>query len=163
MTDVQQKSHRRLHNKSRTKVYVCHQSKGSWMSPSSLVNWWTKKGGQAMIFGRPFVKRFTLCYLTMICLSCLSVLSVCLSVCDFTVLWTNSWVDQDETLDARRPRTRHIVLDGDPAPPKSGTAPNFRPMSVVANLSRKWGAGCPSNTMWPGPRPTSMPTFILNF
>jgi len=29
----------------------------------------------------------------------------------------------------------HIVLDGDPAPsPKRDTAPNFRPMSVVA----KW-------------------------
>jgi len=29
----------------------------------------------------------------------------------------------------------HIVLDGDPAPSKSGTAPplNFWPMSVVAN------------------------------
>jgi len=28
----------------------------------------------------------------------------------------------------------HIVLDGDPAPPspKRGTAPNFRPMSIVA-------------------------------
>jgi len=27
----------------------------------------------------------------------------------------------------------HIVLDGDPAPPPAkGTAPNFRPMSVVA-------------------------------
>ena len=27
----------------------------------------------------------------------------------------------------------HIVLDGDPAPlPQRGTAPNFRPMSVVA-------------------------------
>jgi len=25
-----------------------------------------------------------------------------------------------------------IVLDGDPAPPKGGTAPNFRPMSIVA-------------------------------
>ena len=28
----------------------------------------------------------------------------------------------------------HIVSDGDPAPAKRGTAPNFRPMSVVA----KW-------------------------
>ena len=28
----------------------------------------------------------------------------------------------------------HIVLDGDPAPSKRGTVPNFRPMSVVA----KW-------------------------
>jgi len=26
----------------------------------------------------------------------------------------------------------HIMLDGDPAPPKKGTAPNFRLMSVVA-------------------------------
>jgi len=26
----------------------------------------------------------------------------------------------------------HIVLDGNPAPLKRGTAPNFRPMSVVA-------------------------------
>ena len=25
-----------------------------------------------------------------------------------------------------------IVLDRDPAPPKKGTAPNFRPMSIVA-------------------------------
>jgi len=24
-----------------------------------------------------------------------------------------------------------------------------------------WGAGSPSNTMWPGPRPTSVPSFIL--
>jgi len=26
----------------------------------------------------------------------------------------------------------YIVLDGDPAPPKRGMAPNFRPMSIVA-------------------------------
>jgi len=31
-------------------------------------------------------------------------------------------------------RPGHIVLDGDPAPPKRGTAPNFQPLSVVA----KW-------------------------
>jgi len=29
----------------------------------------------------------------------------------------------------------HIVLDGDPAPPKKGTAPNFRSMSIVAKRS----------------------------
>jgi len=31
----------------------------------------------------------------------------------------------------------HIVLDGDPAPPKRGTAPlpDFRPMSIVAKRS----------------------------
>jgi len=27
----------------------------------------------------------------------------------------------------------HIVLGGDPAPPKRSTAPNFRPISVVDN------------------------------
>ena len=25
-----------------------------------------------------------------------------------------------------------VVLDGDPVPPKKGTAPNFRPISIVA-------------------------------
>jgi len=29
----------------------------------------------------------------------------------------------------------HIVLDGDPAPPQWGTAPNFRPISIVAKRS----------------------------
>jgi len=29
----------------------------------------------------------------------------------------------------------HIVLDGDPAPPKGAQPPNFRPMSVVAKRS----------------------------
>jgi len=29
----------------------------------------------------------------------------------------------------------HIVLDGDPAPPKGAQAPNFWPMSIVAKLS----------------------------
>ena len=43
-------------------------------------------------FGRPLVKRFALCYPTV-------VLSVCLScpVCDVDVLWPNGWMDQDET------------------------------------------------------------------
>jgi len=29
----------------------------------------------------------------------------------------------------------HIELDGDPAPSKRGTTPNFRPMSIVARRS----------------------------
>ena len=42
-------------------------------------------------------------------------------------------MDQDETWHEGRPQPGHIVLDGDPAPPKRGThTPNFRPMSVVA-------------------------------
>jgi len=32
-------------------------------------------------------------------------------------------MDQDETWHAGRPRPGHIVLDGDPAPPKKGAQP----------------------------------------
>jgi len=46
-----------------------------------------------MSFARPFVKRFELCYRSIV----LSILSVCLSVCDVRVLWPNGWTDQDET------------------------------------------------------------------
>jgi len=39
---------------------------------------------------RPFVKRFALCYRTVVCLS------VC-PVCNVGVLWQNGWMNQDET------------------------------------------------------------------
>ena len=58
------------------------------------------------IFGRPFVKRFALCYQTVVCLSCLP-------VCNVGVLWPNGWMDQDETWHAGRPL------------PQRGTAPQF--------------------------------------
>jgi len=45
------------------------------------------------VFGQPFVKRFALCYQTVVCLS---VCHVC-PVCDVGVLWPNGWMDQDET------------------------------------------------------------------
>ena len=50
-----------------------------------------------VVFGRPFVKRFALCYRTFVCLS--SVLSVCLAcpLCDVGVLWPNGSMDQDKT------------------------------------------------------------------
>jgi len=63
------------------------------------------------IFGRPFVKRFTLCYQT----------SVCLPVCDIGVLWRNGWVDQDETWHGDRPQTRIHCVRWDRAPPNRGT------------------------------------------
>jgi len=44
-------------------------------------------------FGQPFVKRFALCYRTVV-----------LSVCDVGVLWPNVWTDQDETRRTDRPR-----------------------------------------------------------
>ena len=131
-----------------------------------------------VIFGWPFVKRFALCYRTVVCLSC-PILS-CLSVCNVGVLWSNGLTDQDETFHAGRTRPwphcvrwgpRLLTLPKGAQPPifgpyplrpngcidqdatwyggmprprrlcvrwgpsshqKRGTAPNFRPMSIVA-------------------------------
>jgi len=49
------------------------------------------------IFGRPSVKRFALCYQTVVLLSVLP-------VCNVGVLWPNGWMDQDETWHTSRPR-----------------------------------------------------------
>ena len=45
---------------------------------------------KGIVFGRPFVKQFALCYPTV-------VMSVCLSVCNVGVLWPIGWMDEDET------------------------------------------------------------------
>jgi len=73
-------------------------------------------------FGRPFVKRFALCYQTVVCPVCLSVLSAY----DDGELWPNGWMDQDETWHADRPRPRRrCVRWGRSSPVKRGTAPKF--------------------------------------
>jgi len=59
-------------------------------------------------FGRPFLKRFALCYRTVVC----PVLS-CMSVCDVGVLWPNGLTDRDETRHAGRTRPwPHCVRNG---------------------------------------------------
>jgi len=77
------------------------------------------------IFGRPFVKRFALCYRTVVCLS------VCLScpVCNVGVLWPNGLTDQDESWHAGRPRPwPHCVRWGSSSPsPKGHSPPIFGP------------------------------------
>ena len=69
------------------------------------------------IFGPPFVKRFALCYQTV----------VCLSVCDVRALWPNGWTDEDETWHAGRPRRLgpgHIIRWGPSSPsPKGHSSP----------------------------------------
>jgi len=47
----------------------------------------------ASAFGRPFVKRFALCYL---------------SVCDVSVLWPNGWLNQDATWYGDRHQSRRL-------------------------------------------------------
>jgi len=83
-----------------------------------------------LIFGRPFLKPFALCYRTVVCLSCLSLSSVC----DIGILWPNSWMDQDETWHGGRPRPRTHCVRWGPSSLQRGTAPNFRPMSVAKRL-----------------------------
>jgi len=64
------------------------------------------------VFGRPFVKRFALCYQTVVCLSVLSCLSVTLLYCGQTVGQIKMKLGMQVGLGPG-----HIVLDGDPAPP----------------------------------------------
>jgi len=62
------------------------------------------------IFGRPFVKRFALCYRSVVC-----------PVCNVGVLWPNGWTDQDETWHAGRPRPwPHCVRWGPSSPSPNG-------------------------------------------
>jgi len=73
------------------------------------------------VFGGPFVKRFALCYQTVVCLSCFSVCPVCdLVHCGQTVGRIKMKLGTQVGLGPS-----HNVLDGDPAPPppKWGRAP----------------------------------------
>jgi len=98
---------------------------------------WSSQYTVQFIFGRPFVKRFALCYRSVVCLSCLSVCPVC-RVCNVGVLWPNGWTDQDETWHAGRPRPRPHCVRWGPSPP------NFRPISVAA----KWLHGSRCHLVW---------------
>ena len=91
-----------------------------------------------LVFGRPFVKRFALCYRTV-------VLSVC-PLCNVGVLRSNGWIDQHETWHAGRPRPwPQCVRWGPSSPsPKGAQPPNFRPISVAA----KWLHGSRCHLVW---------------
>jgi len=92
----------------------------------------------SIIFGRPFVKWFHLCYRTIV-----------LSVCNVGVLWPNGWTDQDETWHAGRPQPWSHCVKWKPSSPHRSTAPlpNFRPISVATNGSMDQDA------TWYGGRP----------
>jgi len=75
----------------------------------------------ATVFGATFVKRFTLCYWSVVCLSVLSVLSVTLVYCGQTVGRIKMKLGMQVDLGPD-----HIVLGGDSAPlPQRGIAPPF--------------------------------------
>ena len=120
-----------------------------------------------LIFGRPFAKRFGLCYRTVVCpvLSC--------PVCDVTLVYCGQTVGRIKMkLDMQVGiGPRHTVLDGDPAPiPKEGSAPLiFGPCILWPNScmvqdatwheSRprfrppcaRWGPGSPPRTVETAP------------
>ena len=75
------------------------------------------------VFGRPLVKRFVLCYRTVVCLSCLSC-----PVCNVGVCGQNSWMDQYETWRGgrTRPMPHCVRWSSSPPPTERGTAdPSF--------------------------------------
>jgi len=97
------------------------------------------------LFGRPFVKRFALCYRSVVCPVCLSVLSVTLVYCGQIVARIKMKLRMQVGLGPG-----HLVLDGDPAPhPQRGTAgpPIFGPCLLRPN-------GCmDQHVTWYGARP----------
>ena len=128
------------------------------------------------LFGRPFVKRFALCYRSVVC--------PVLSVCDVPALWPNGCTDQDETWHAGRPRPwPHCVRWGPSSPsPKGHSPPIFCPYLFWPNgcmdqgvtwygarhrprrLCVRWGPRSPSPTRSPaiaeGPRDAGVPVEI---
>ena len=97
-------------------------------------------------FGRPFVKRFALCYRTVVCLSVLSVcLSVTLVYCGQTVGWIKIILGMEAW-----PRPGHIVLHVDPvSPAKEAQPPIFGACLLWPN---DW---MDQNATWYGSRPRS--------
>jgi len=88
-----------------------------------------------LVFGRPFVKRFALCYRSVVCPVC--------PVCDVRALWPNGWTDQDETWLAGTPRPwPHCVRWGPSSPSPKGAQ---LPLNSVA---AKWLHGLRCHLVW---------------
>ena len=102
-------------------VLHCHQKRTEPRQQTACTESFVKFGH--VVFGQRFVKRFALCYRTVV----LSVSMSCpvLSVCDVGVLWPNGWIDQNETCHGGRLRPRRLCVRWRPSSPKRGTAPQF--------------------------------------
>ena len=87
-----------------------------------------------LVFGRRFVKRFALCYRTVVLSVCLSVLSATLVYCGQTVRWIKMKLGMQIGLGPGL-GPGHIVLDRNPAPPKGAQPPIFDPCPL-------WPNGC---------------------
>jgi len=134
----------------------CYVSKCLSAHPASqtcLLRNWTTRGctptrrldnsrmppAELVVFGRPFVKRFTLCYRTVVCLSvCPNCLSVTLVYCGQTVGWIKVKLGMQVGLGPG-----HIVSDGDPAPPpKKGHIYILRPVRPIWPVHGSYTGRC---------------------
>jgi len=115
-------------------------------------------------------------------LSCLSCLSVRLSVCNVRALWPNGWTDQNETWHAGRPRPwPHCVRWGPSSPSPKGAQPSpiFGPYQLRPNdcmdqdvtwygvrprprrFCIRWQPSSPPKKGGRAPPPNFQPTFIV--
>jgi len=95
----------------------------------------------SMLFGRPFVKRFALCYRTVVC----PFLPVTLVYCGQTVGWIKMKRDMPVGL-----VPGHIVLDGDSASP----APKGHSSHPILDPHLLWPNGCmDEDATWYGGTP----------
>jgi len=98
------------------------------------------------------------------------------------LLWPNGWMHQDATWYGNRPQPRGVCVRRGPSPlPKKGAEPPPQFLAhVCCGQTAGWiktafgmevglgpghillhGDPAPCSTLWPGPRPTSMPSAIL--
>ena len=111
------------------------------------------QGHISSVFWATFVKRFALCYQTVVCSACLSVSPVC----NVGVLWPNGWTDQDETWHTSRPRPWPHCVRWAPSSPslKGAQPPIFGPYPLRPN-------GCiDQDATWYGGRPRPRRLFII--
>jgi len=93
-----------------------------------------------LFLGRPFVKRFALCYRTVVC-----------PVCNVRALWPNGWTDQDGTWHGGGPWSRPRCIRRGPSFRERGiAAPSLfdpcllwprSPISATAELLYYWVIG----------------------
>ena len=110
-----------------------------WWAMSHTPEFWTLVSSGDFrwktVFGRPFVKRFALCYQTVVCPVC--------PVCDVSALWPNGWVDQDETWHACRPRPwPHCVRWGPNSLSLKGAQPPTKFLAHICCAKRLHGSRC---------------------
>ena len=97
-------------------------------SPQQISNVLCIVSTELSIFGRPFIKRFALCYRSVVC-----------PVCNVRALWPNGWMDQDETWRAGTPGPwLHCVRWGPSSPSPKGAQPTQFSAHICCSQMAAW-------------------------